>query len=437
MFERFTQQARRIVALSQEEARRLNHGYIGTEHLLLGLLSEPESVAAKALADLGITLDDARSRVLELVPPERKAPSGHIPFTARAKKVLELSLGEALRAGVTFIGSEHLLLGMLREAGGVGVQALAALGADAQVVRDGVLARCQSPEYLESGGQPADEAAAAYTPGRRRIPAHPAHPVIGREAELERLLAVLGRRERNNALIVGPSGAGKSALVRGLAQLLADHHGPAALGGAEVLELDLTAVRSTSRTPRREPPLVLVLEDLDTLLDAASLADGRSATRTAAGLISLSDAETPLLVTGTAAGLERLEQTFPAVAARLEVIDLAPAGQAQTIEILQALRPALTEFHRVAIEDAALVAAVEVATLPGARRALPGAAVDVLDTAAARASAARQEGDEERAVLGAEQVRASADGAAGGSTGDGAAGEGAAGDATADGGGAA
>jgi ATP-dependent Clp protease ATP-binding subunit ClpC len=430
MFERFTDRARRVVVLAQEEARRLNHNYIGTEHVLLGLLHEGDGMAAHALADVGLSLESVRAQVFEIIGAGQKATSGHIPFTPRTKKVLELSLREALQLGSDYIGTEHLLLGLIREGEGVGAQVLARFGGGLDAVHAAVIALYERRPAELPKDEPAAEAAAPgerraamrgllqgregqrpgggsiareYVPGSARPPVHAADPVVPRPAETERLLTVLGRRERNNALLVGPGGAGKSALVRGLARQLAAQHGPAALADAELLELDLFALRASSeRLARRTAVPIVLIEDLDTLLAADDLSGGRMVL----GLVALADAEVSCVLTGTAAGRERFERAFPVLAARFEPVELPAAGQALTMEILQALRPGLLEFHRIVIEDSALAAAVELGALGAGGRVLPGAAVDLLDTAASRLSAGRQAEEQDAPALDGARLRA-------------------------------
>jgi ATP-dependent Clp protease ATP-binding subunit ClpC len=255
MFERFTDRARRVVVLAQEEARLLNHNYIGTEHLLLGLLREQQGMAAHALESFGMSLEVVRAEVLEIIGVGELAPTGHIPFTPRAKKVLELSLREALQLGTDYIGTEHLLLGLIREGEGVAAQILVKLGNTLGGLRAAVIAiyeehperfREQPPQFAGRSGGPAERAEAAesegpggglprlplpgflgrrsanraatasvvreYAAGLWRTPARSADPVLPRPAETEQLLAALVRRERNNVLLVGPSGSGKRRL---------------------------------------------------------------------------------------------------------------------------------------------------------------------------------------------------------------------------------
>ncbi|MGW5016382.1 Clp protease N-terminal domain-containing protein, partial [Micromonospora chalcea] len=211
MFERFTDRARRVVVLAQEEARMLNHNYIGTEHILLGLIHEGEGVAAKALESLGISLEGVRQQVEEIIGQGQQAPSGHIPFTPRAKKVLELSLREALQLGHNYIGTEHILLGLIREGEGVAAQVLVKLGADLNRVRQQViqlLSGYQGKEPAAAGAAPGEAAPSTSLVldqfGRNLTQAAregKLDPVIGREKEIERVMQVLSRRTKNNPVL--------------------------------------------------------------------------------------------------------------------------------------------------------------------------------------------------------------------------------------------
>ncbi|MDT4958002.1 MAG: ATP-dependent Clp protease ATP-binding subunit ClpC, partial [Pseudonocardiales bacterium] len=227
MFERFTDRARRVVVLAQEEARMLNHNYIGTEHILLGLIHEGEGVAAKALESLGISLDAVRQQVEEIIGQGQQAPSGHIPFTPRAKKVLELSLREALQLGHNYIGTEHILLGLIREGEGVAAQVLVKLGADLNKVRQQVIQLLNGYQSKEPAGTTSEAAPSTSLVldqfGRNMTQLAregKLDPVIGREKEIERLMQVLSRRTKNNPVLIGEPGVGKTAVVEGLAQAI-------------------------------------------------------------------------------------------------------------------------------------------------------------------------------------------------------------------------
>ena len=256
MFERFTDRARRVVVLAQEEARMLNHNYIGTEHILLGLIHEGEGVAAKGLESLGISLEGVRAQVEEIIGQGQQAPSGHIPFTPRAKKVLELSLREALQLGHNYIGTEHILLGLIREGEGVAAQVLVKLGADLNRVRQQViqlLSGYQGKEAVQTGG-PAEGTPSTSLVldqfGRNLTQAAregKLDPVIGRENEIERVMQVLSRRTKNNPVLIGEPGVGKTAVVEGLAQAIYKNDVPETLKDKQLYSLDLGALVAGSR----------------------------------------------------------------------------------------------------------------------------------------------------------------------------------------------
>ena len=260
MFERFTDRARRVVVLAQEEARMLNHNYIGTEHILLGLIHEGEGVASKALESLGISLESVREQVQEIIGQGQQAPSGHIPFTPRAKKVLELSLREALQLGHNYIGTEHILLGLIREGEGVAAQVLVKLGADLNRVRQQVIQLISGYQGKEGTGAGAGAGVQQEgTPagslvldqfGRNLTQAAregKLDPVIGREKEIERVMQVLSRRTKNNPVLIGEPGVGKTAVVEGLAQDIVKGEVPETLKDKQLYTLDLGALVAGSR----------------------------------------------------------------------------------------------------------------------------------------------------------------------------------------------
>jgi ATP-dependent Clp protease ATP-binding subunit ClpC len=254
MFERFTDRARRVVVLAQEEARMLNHNYIGTEHILLGLIHEGEGVAAKALESLGISLEAVRSQVEEIIGQGQAAPTGHIPFTPRAKKVLELSLREALQLGHNYIGTEHILLGLIREGEGVAAQVLQKLGADLNRVRQQVIQLLSGYTGGKGEGQPGEQAPQGSMVldqfGRNLTQLareSKLDPVIGREKEIERVMQVLSRRTKNNPVLIGEPGVGKTAIVEGLASKIVKGEVPETLKGKQIYTLDLGALVAGSR----------------------------------------------------------------------------------------------------------------------------------------------------------------------------------------------
>ncbi|MEA2533015.1 MAG: ATP-dependent Clp protease ATP-binding subunit ClpC, partial [Actinomycetota bacterium] len=291
MFERFTDRARRVVVLAQEEARLLNHNYIGTEHILLGLISEGEGVAAKALESLGISLEAVRQQVEEIIGTGSSSPQGHIPFTPRAKKVLELSLREALQLGHNYIGTEHILLGLIREGEGVAAQVLQKLGADLGRVRQQViqlLSGYGSTQEQRSGEQAAPSGSPILDQFGRNLTAlassNKLDPVIGREKEIERVMQVLSRRTKNNPVLIGEPGVGKTAIVEGLASRIVANDVPETLTNKQLYTLDLGArvagsryrgdfeerLKKVLKEIRTRGDIILFIDELHTLVGAGA-----------------------------------------------------------------------------------------------------------------------------------------------------------------------
>ncbi|MEI8055936.1 MAG: ATP-dependent Clp protease ATP-binding subunit [Actinomycetes bacterium] len=406
MFERFTDRARRVVVLAQEEARMLNHNYIGTEHILLGLIHEGEGVAAKALESLGISLEAVRQQVEEIIGQGQQAPSGHIPFTPRAKKVLELSLREALQLGHNYIGTEHILLGLIREGEGVAAQVLVKLGADLNRVRQQVI-------QLLSGYQGKEPAAAGTGPqegtpstslvldqfGRNFTQAAregKLDPVIGREKEIERIMQVLSRRTKNNPVLIGEPGVGKTAVVEGLAQMIVKGEVPETLKDKQIYSLDLGALVAGSRYRgdfeerlkkvlkeiRTRGDIILFIDEMHTLVGAGA----------AEGAIDAASILKPMLARGelqtigatTLDEYRKYVEKDAALERRFQPIQVAEPSLAHTIEILKGLRDRYESHHRVSITDAALVAAATLADRYVSDRFLPDKAIDLIDEAGAR-----------------------------------------------------
>ena len=405
MFERFTDRARRVVVLAQEEARMLNHNYIGTEHILLGLIHEGEGVAAKALESLGISLEAVRSQVEEIIGQGQQAPSGHIPFTPRAKKVLELSLREALQLGHNYIGTEHILLGLIREGEGVAAQVLVKLGADLNRVRQQViqlLSGYQGKETASAGG-PAEGAPSTSLVldqfGRnltQQAREGKLDPVIGREKEIERVMQVLSRRTKNNPVLVGEPGVGKTAAVEGLAQAIVKGEVPETLKDKQLYTLDLGALVAGSRYRgdfeerlkkvlkeiRTRGDIILFIDELHTLVGAGA----------AEGAIDAASILKPMLARGElqtigATTLDEYRKHLEKDAAlerRFQPIQVAEPTLAHTIEILKGLRDRYEAHHRVSITDGALVAAATLADRYISDRFLPDKAIDLIDEAGSR-----------------------------------------------------
>ncbi|MFC3690190.1 ATP-dependent Clp protease ATP-binding subunit [Aquipuribacter hungaricus] len=406
MFERFTDRARRVVVLAQEEARMLNHNYIGTEHILLGLIHEGEGVAAKALESLGISLDAVREQVQEIIGQGQQAPSGHIPFTPRAKKVLELSLREALQLGHNYIGTEHILLGLIREGEGVAAQVLVKLGADLNRVRQQViqlLSGYQGKEPATSGGPAAENTPSGSLVldqfGRNLTQAareSKLDPVIGREKEIERVMQVLSRRTKNNPVLIGEPGVGKTAVVEGLAQAIIRGEVPETLKDKQLYTLDLGALVAGSRYRgdfeerlkkvlkeiRTRGDIILFIDEIHTLVGAGA----------AEGAIDAASILKPMLARGElqTIGATTLDEyrkhveKDPALERRFQPIQVAEPSLAHAIEILKGLRDRYEAHHRVSITDGALVSAANLADRYINDRFLPDKAIDLIDEAGAR-----------------------------------------------------
>ncbi|HEY1106411.1 MAG TPA: Clp protease N-terminal domain-containing protein, partial [Agromyces sp.] len=281
MFERFTDRARRVVVLAQEEAKMLNHNYIGTEHILLGLIHEGEGVAAKALESLGISLDAVREQVQDIIGQGQQQPTGHIPFTPRANKLLELSLREALQLGHNYIGTEHILLGLIREGEGVAAQVLVKLGADLNRVRQQViqlLSGYQGKEQVQvganeqqtpqGGSQILDQFGRNLTQAARE---GKLDPVIGREKEIERVMQILSRRSKNNPVLIGEPGVGKTAVVEGFALKIAQGDVPDDLKNVTLRTLDLGLLQAGAGVKGEfENRLKGVIDEIHTLVGAGA-----------------------------------------------------------------------------------------------------------------------------------------------------------------------
>jgi ATP-dependent Clp protease ATP-binding subunit ClpC len=406
MFERFTDRARRVVVLAQEEAKQLNHNYIGTEHILLGLIREGDGIAAKALAELSISIDNVREQVQEIIGQGQTAPTGHIPFTPRAKKVLELSLREALQLGHNYIGTEHILLGLIREGEGVAAQVLVKLGADLTRVRQTViqlLSGYQGKESAVVGGTESTSSDKGSTIldqyGRNLTQAArdgKLDPVIGREKEMERVMQILSRRTKNNPVLIGEPGVGKTAVVEGLAQSIIKGEVPETLKDKQLYTLDLGSLIAGSRYRgdfeerlkkvtkeiRNRGDIIVFIDEIHALVGAGA----------AEGAVDAASILKPMLARGElqtigATTLDEYRKYFEKDAAlerRFQPVTVNEPSVAHTINILKGLRDRYEAFHKVSISDAALTAAATLADRYVQDRFLPDKAIDLIDEAGAR-----------------------------------------------------
>ena len=408
MFERFTDRARRVLVLAQEEARLLNHSFIGTEHILLGLIHEGEGVAAKALESLGISLEAVREKVEETIGMAGTAPSGSPPFTPRAKKVLELSLREALQLGHSYIGTEHMLLGLVREGEGVAATVLVSLGADLGRVRQQVIQLMSGNQGKESVGASQGQGSGGDSPsgspvldqfGRNLTQLArdgKLDPVIGRSKEIERVMQVLSRRTKNNPVLIGEPGVGKTAIVEGLAQRIVANEVPETLTGKQLYTLDLGALVAGSRYRgdfeerlkkvlkeiRTRGDIVLFIDEIHTLVGAGA----------AEGAIDAASILKPMLARGElqtvgATTIDEYRKHLEKDAAlerRFQPVKVDQPSVALTIDILKGLRDRYESHHAVSITDQALVAAANLADRYLADRYLPDKAIDLIDEAGSR-----------------------------------------------------
>ena len=398
------------MVLAQEEARLLNHSYIGTEHILLGLIHEGEGVAAKGLEALGISLEAVRAQVEEIIGQGGSSPSGHIPFTPRAKKVLELSLREALQLVHNYIGTEHILLGLIREGEGVAAQVLVKLGADLGRVRQQVIQLLSG--YQGPGGKAEGEAVGAKDAQQEKGGSQildqfgrnltqlarnkKLDPVIGRQKEMERVMQILSRRTKNNPVLIGEPGVGKTAIVEGLAQKIVANEVPETLTNKQLYTLDLGALVAGSRYRgdfeerlkkvlkeiKTRGDIILFIDEIHTLVGAGA----------AEGAIDAASILKPMLARGElqtigATTLDEFRKHFEKDAAlerRFQPVKVDEPSVAHTIEILKGIRDKYETHHRVTITDQALVSAANLADRYISDRFLPDKAIDLIDEAGSR-----------------------------------------------------
>ncbi len=405
MFERFTERARQVVVLAQDEARALKHNYIGTEHILLGLLREEEGLAARVLESLDITVEEVRAQVARIVGQGDEVTTGQIPFTPRAKKVLELALREALSLGHNYIGTEHILLGLVRENEGVAARILLDFDADAEKIRNEIIRMLSGPGRRQSGagGAPAGEKSKSSKLldqfGRnftKQASEGKLDPVVGRQTEIERIMQILSRRQKNNPVLIGEPGVGKTAVVEGLAQRIASGQVPELLKNKQIYSLDLAALvagskyrgefeerlKKVMKEIQQRGDIILFIDELHNLVGAGA----------AEGAIDAASILKPALARGElqtigATTLDEYRKYLERDAAlerRFQQVRVEEPSIDETIQILRGLRDRYEAHHRCKISDDALHAAASLADRYIQDRHLPDKAIDLIDEAGSR-----------------------------------------------------
>ncbi|MDQ2982460.1 MAG: ATP-dependent Clp protease ATP-binding subunit [Actinomycetota bacterium] len=404
MFERFTERARQVVVLAQDEARALKHNYIGTEHILLGLLREEEGLAARVLESLDITVEEVRAQVARIVGQGDEVTTGQIPFTPRAKKVLELALREALSLGHNYIGTEHILLGLVRENEGVAARILLDFDADAEKIRNEIIRMLSGPGRRQQGGggPPGEKAKSSklldqFGRNLTKLAAEgKLDPVVGRQTEIERVMQILSRRTKNNPVLIGEPGVGKTAVVEGLAARISNNQVPEMLKGKQIYTLDLAALVAGSKyrgefeerlkkvmkeiTQRGD--IILFIDELHNLVGAGA----------AEGAIDAASILKPALARGElqtigATTLDEYRKYLERDAAlerRFQQIRVDEPSVDDTVQILRGLRDRYEAHHRCKITDEALRASAVLADRYIQDRHLPDKAIDLIDEAASR-----------------------------------------------------
>ncbi len=413
MFERFTERARKVVVLAQDEARHFNHNYIGTEHLLLGLLREDEGVAAQALSSLNVTLDEVREQVESIVGYGEEGTGAQAPFTPRSKKVLELALREALQLGHNYIGTEHILLGLVRESEGVAARVLSNLDVDPDKVRREVVRRLGGGRGRSRGGAGGEAAGGgrggveAKRPKTRQLDQYGRNltayaeeekldPVIGRSDEIARIMQILVRRTKNNPVIIGEPGVGKTAIVEGLAEEIAEDRVPDILANKEVYTLDLGALVAGSKYRGEfeerlkkimkeitdHGDIILFIDEIHNLVGAGA-AEGAI---DAASILkpALARGEIQVIGATTIDEYRKYVEKDKALERRFQTIQVGEPSVAETELILKGLREKYEEHHNIDITDEALKAASQLGDRYIADRFLPDKAIDLVDEAASK-----------------------------------------------------
>ena len=409
MFERFTDRAKRVMILAQKQAHSLNHTYIGTEHILLGLLEEGEGIAAQVLNEKGITLEKARNEVINMIGMGDSPDNGkHLPLTANAKSVLNTTLRQALQLGHTYIGTEHILLGLIRQGEGLGAQILIQLGADLEDIRTSTLNAIRGQKNEEdrlanaggvenkSEGSVSAMLSQFGTDLTQLAAQGKLDPVIGREDEILSVMTVLSRRTKNNPVLVGEPGVGKTAVVEGLAQRIVSQDVPETLKGKQIYSLDLASLVAGSRyrgdfeerlkkvikEVQTSGNIILFIDEIHQIVGAGS----------ADGALGAGDMLKPMLARGelqtigatTISEYRKYIEKDAALERRFQPITVSQPSVAQTVQILRGLRSHYEGFHKVAITDAALQSAAELSARYIQDRNLPDKAIDLIDEAGAR-----------------------------------------------------
>ena len=401
MFERFTERARQVVVLAQEEARSLKHNYIGTEHLLLGLLREEEGIAAQVLTTLDVNLDEVRMQVAQIVGMGDEVAAGQIPFTPRAKKVLELALREALSLGHNYIGTEHILLGLIKENEGVAARILLEFDADSEKIRNEIMRKLTGSARRTPVPQGESKKRVKLLDqfGRnltKLADEGKLDPVVGRELEIERVMQILSRRTKNNPVLIGEPGVGKTAVVEGLAQRITSNDVPELLKGKQIYTLDLAALvagskyrgefeerlKKVMKEIHEHGEIILFIDELHNLVGAGA----------AEGAIDAASILKPALARGelqtigatTIEEYRRYVEKDAALERRFQQIMVNEPSEEDTELILRGLRDRYEAHHRIKITDEALKAAARLAARYISDRFLPDKAIDLIDEAASR-----------------------------------------------------
>ena len=408
MFERFTEKAIKVIMLAQEEARRLGHNFVGTEQVLLGLIGEGTGVAAKTLKSMGVTLKDARAEVEKIIGRGSGFVAVEIPFTPRAKRVLELSWDEARQLGHNYIGTEHLLLGLIREGEGVAARVLENLGVDLNKIRSNVIKMLgeSKPQSVSSGSSSSSSSSGGKTKtpsldefGRDLTLAAQElrlDPVVGREKEIERVIQILARRTKNNPVLIGEPGVGKTAVAEGLATRIVNAEVPDILDGKKVIQLDMGLLVAGTKYRgefeerlkkimdeiRQAGNIILVIDEMHTLIGAGA-AEGAI---DAANILkpALSRGEIQVIGATTLDEYRKYVEKDSALERRFQPVIIDEPSEDESIEILKGLKPKYEEHHKLIISDEAIVAAVKLSNKYITDRFLPDKAIDVIDEASSK-----------------------------------------------------